>query len=325
MRRWLARSVLPLAGLTACLAFGQVQATEGGVSFYIPGLKGPLAGVVPPPGFYFQNDLYLYNGEFGRSRQIEIGGAVVVDVKQESAINFATPIWVTPVNVLGGNLAFSLTMPFGVPRVTAGALIEAPRLGRTFNFSRSDADFSPGDPVLTTFVGWHSGKVHWATGVSLNVPAGAYEPGQLSNVALNRFVADFYGAVTYLDPELGFEISANAGLELNGRNLDTDYNSGNAIHIDVAASKFLSKELSIGVIASHYQQVSGDTGGRIGPFEGRTTAVGGTIGYTFVAGTTPISTRIKILREVAVENRFHGTIGLVTVAFPIGGPAGPKQ
>ena len=49
--------------------------------------------------------------------------------------------------------------------------------------------------------------------------------------------------------------------------------------------------------------------------------MGGTIGYNFLVGQTPVSTRVKVLREVETENRFRGTIGLLTVSFPLGGQA----
>lgn len=53
--RW--RPHLALAAIAAFGAFSQpVQATEGGASLYVPGLRGPMAGIVPPPGFYFEND-----------------------------------------------------------------------------------------------------------------------------------------------------------------------------------------------------------------------------------------------------------------------------
>ncbi|GAU86638.1 protein [Bosea sp. BIWAKO-01] len=38
---------------------------------------------------------------------------------------------------------------------------------------------------------------------------------------------------------------------------------------------------------------------------------------------TPVSTQLKVLREVAVENRPRGTIALFTLAFPLGGQAAP--
>lgn len=65
----------------------------------------------------------------------------------------------------------------------------------------------------------------------------------------------------------------------------------------------------------------GGEGNRIGPFKGRTAAVGATAGYNFTVAGTPVSARIKVLREVDVENRPQGTIGLFTVAFPLGGHA----
>jgi len=168
-------------------------------------------------------------------------------------------------------------------------------------------------------IGWHAGNWHWKLTAAASIPGGAYEPGQLSNVALNRPVGDFSGALSYLDPALGFDLSAVGGFELNGENNATDYRSGNALHLDLSATKFLTKELSLGVIASHYQQVTGDSGegATLGPYKGRTTALGGTVGYTFEVGKIPVSTRVKVLREVDVENRFQGTIGWLQISFPL--------
>jgi hypothetical protein len=218
-----------------------------------------MAGFVPPPGFYFNNYAYYYYATLGGGRT-QIGGAVLANIKQRAYADFISPIWVTPLQIFGGNLAFSLTLPFGPPGVSAGALIEAPRIGRAFTFKQRDQDWNFGDPVLSSFIGWHSGKFHWSVGGSLNMPAGAYEEGELSNVASNRWIGDVFGGLTYLDPELGHELSGTIGLEINGENNATRYDSGNALHFDVAVSKSQTKELSIGLIAGHYQQVSGDEG-----------------------------------------------------------------
>ena len=265
-------------------------AAEAGTSFYIPGLKGPLAGFLPPPGHYLQDDFYFYDGEIGGGRNILIGGNLVANVRQTTYLNFLTPIWVTPVNVLGGNLAFSATLPFGQPDVRARAVLDGPIINRIFGgpLSRSarDSTFNIGDPVLTGMVGWHSGNFHWNVGASVSIPSGGYQPGELSNVALNRWVGDFFGALTYLDMARGIELSTVGGFTVNGENFATNYDTGNELHVDVALSQYLSKQLSIGVIASHYQQITGDSGSgaRLGAFEGRVTAVGGTLGYSFLVG-----------------------------------------
>lgn len=313
-----------LAGVTVCLGLATgasvLQATESGASLYVPGLRGPTAGIVPPPGFYFENDFYSYSGRLSARTQTQFGGAVLSNVKVEARVNFMTPTWVTPIEIFGGNLGFAVSLPFGVPRVSAGALIAAPRLGRAFGFKLRDSEFLLGDPVVSSFVGWHHGNFHWQVGASVNIPSGTYREGQLSNLSFNRWIGDVFAAATWLDPRIGLDISGAAGIEINGKNNDTDYKSGNAVHVDLAVSQYLSKEFSIGGLFSHYQQISGDSGAgaSLGPYKGRTTAVGATIGYTFNVGTTPVSTRIKILRELSVDNRPKGTVGLFTIAFPIG-------
>lgn len=309
---------------TAWVAVGAVPdavfATESGASLFVPGLRGPGAGIVPPPGFYFENDFYSYSGRLSASTQTQIGGSVLTNVKVQARVNFATPTWVTPVEILGGNLAFAVTLPFGQPRVSAGALIAAPRLGRGFGVKLRDSEFLFGDPVMTSFVGWHAGNFHWQVGTAVNIPSGTYQDGQLSNLSFNRWIGDLYAAATWFDPKIGLDISGAVGFEINGKNDDTDYKSGNAVHGDFAVTYSLTKELTVGAQVSHYQQVTADSGAgaSLGPYKGRTTAIGGSIGYTFVVAGTPVSTRLKILREVSVENRPQGTIGLVSVAFPLG-------
>ncbi len=315
------------ASTVTALGPGDVHATESGASLYVPGFRGPLAGIVPPPGFYFESDFYSYSGRLSASRQTQIGGAVLANVKVEARVGFVTPTWVTPIEILGGNLGFALLLPFGEPRVSAGALIAAPRLGRALGVKLRDSAFLFGDPVLTSFVGWHAGNFHWQVGGSVNIPSGTYREGQLANLSFNRWIGDISAAATWLDPNIGLDISGAVGFEINGKNDDTDYKSGNAVHVDLAVSQYLSKEFSIGALFSHYQQITGDSGAgaTLGPYKGRTTAVGGTVSYTFNVGTTPVSTRLKVLREISVDNRPQGTIALVTVAFPVGvvPPAAP--
>jgi len=276
--------------------------------------------MLPPPGFYFENDFYSYSGRLSARTQTQLGGAVLANVKVEARANFMTPTWVTPLEIFGGNLAFAVSIPFGTPRISAGAVIAAPRLGRAIGVSAHDATFNLGDPIVSSFIGWHAGNFHWQAGGSLSIPAGAYQEGELSNMAFNRWIGDVFAAATWLDPKIGLDISATVGFEINGRNKDTDYRSGNAFHADLAITQYLSKEFSIGVIASHYQQVSGDSGSgaSLGPYKGRTTAIGGSIGYNFTVAGTPVAARLKVLREVSVENRPQGTIALVSLAFPLG-------
>lgn len=309
--------------LGSVLAVPIAEAAEGGLSFYIEGQAVPLGGVVPPPGLYFDSATYFYNGSFGANRTTQLGGNVVGQVKANIVADFASTLWVTPVQIFGGDLAIAFVMPFGEPAVRAGALLNGPLvnqvLGRPVGGTVSDATFNPGDPIVGASLGWHSGNWHWKLSGVVSIPAGGYEPGQLSNIALNRYAGDISAAVTYLDPVLGIDLDLATGVTLNGKNPATQYVTGNEFHVDVAASKSLTKELSVGIIASHYEQFTADTGSgnRIGPFKGRMTAVGGTLGLTVPVGQIPVSARIKVLREVEVKNRFQGTTGFLEVSFPL--------
>lgn len=323
MRSFASRLLVGLLGGWGLVTVPDARAAEGGLSFYVEGQSVPLGGVVPPPGLYFDSTTYFYNAKIGGNRTTQLGGNVISDAKVNLVADFATALWVTPVQVLGGDLAFAFVMPFGEPAVRAGVLLNGPLVnqafGRPVGGAVGDADFNPGDPIVSATLGWHSGNWHWKLAGVMSIPAGAYEPGQLSNVALNRYLGDISAAATYLDPALGYELSAAAGFTINGTNPSTHYTTGNEFHIDVSASKYLAKGVSVGVIASHYQQITGDSGpgAKLGPFKGRVTAVGGTVGVTGQAGHVPISVNLKILREVAVENRFQGTIGFLEVSFPL--------
>ncbi|MBS7698372.1 MULTISPECIES: transporter [unclassified Chelatococcus] len=312
-----------LAAVVGCClaasALGPAEAAENGIGFYLLGSRGPMAGYVPPPGFYLQNDIYFYDGTIGGGRSFPSGGRVVANVKGQARADFVTATWVTPWQVLGGNIALGAIVPFGRVGATAGIELAGPRLGGSVGRTLRDRAEMFGDPVASAVLGWHSGKFHWNTTLLVNVPIGDYREGGLANLAFNRWAADLSGALTWLDPELGVDLSATAGFTFNGENPATDYRTGTEFHVEWAATKTLTKELSVGLVGYHYQQVSGDSGAgaTLGGYEGRVTALGGTVAYNFEAGKTPISTRVKVFREFNVKNRQEGTVGFFTVSLPI--------
>lgn len=308
-----------LISASGSIATNEAQAAEAAQGVYVLGNRGPLAGVTPPPGFYFESETYFYQGDLGGNRTFQSGGVVASNVKLDISATFMTPVWVTPVEILGGNLGFSITIPFGTPNVSAGAVLSSPRIDRIISGRERDAVFNVGDIYLASFVGWHSGNFHWSATALGVVPSGSYETGQLSNISLNRPALDLSGALTYLDPVLGYELSVVPGITFNWINPATQYLTGTEFHLEWSASKYLSKELSLGLVGYFYDQLTGDSGrgDRIGPFKGRVTALGGQIGYTFQVGEIPVSTNVRVLREFDVTNRFAGTATYLTISAPL--------
>jgi hypothetical protein len=301
----------------AMLAFGSASnayAVEGGASFYLLGGKLPLSGVVPGPGMYFQNDVYIYSGSAGANLDLPLGGEVVANVDAFLAFEAPTLLYVTPWEVLGGRLGFGATLPVGYADIEAQ--VDAGPISR----SAQDDVFTVGDPIGSALLGWDAGKLHWSLGASVNVPIGDYQEGEIANISLNRWVADVTGAVTWLDPALGLDLSTAVGITFNGYNEATDYNSGNEFHLEAGITKIFSPAFLAG-LGTYYNHQITDDDGPLGPFKGRVFALGGFASYTFEAGNRPVTASLKYYREFDVKNRLQGDAAFVTVAMPLWVPA----
>jgi hypothetical protein len=325
------RVIVLLSGVSACCALlltsQPASAAEGGHGVYLLGLRSTAVGIAPPPGIYFVNNAYYYSGSASANLTFPaVGGQVVSGVKAKVPLNLASVLWSTPVQVLGGNLAFSALLPIGGPIVDVGGTVTSPFLGSGISAARHGSIFSYGDPALTSSIGWHAGHFHWMFGVTGFVPVGDYQQGALANVANHRWAADVSGAATWLDPNIGLDLSAALGVTFNKENSATNYKTGNEFHFEWAATQNLSKQFSVGIVGYYYRQLTGDSGSGavLGAFKGEVTALGGTVGYNFMAGNVPISTRVRVYREFDVKNRLEGTAGFFTVAIPLhmhGAPA----
>src|SRR5262249_43842537 len=102
-----------LALLASAAIVPSLHPAEGGGGFYLLGSRGAMAGFTPPQGVYIQNDLYVYSGDASAGVDLDLGGRLVANVNAKSVLNMSTALWVTPVQVLGGDLAFTATIPIG--------------------------------------------------------------------------------------------------------------------------------------------------------------------------------------------------------------------
>ncbi|MGR3616587.1 MAG: hypothetical protein ACU0BB_11135 [Paracoccaceae bacterium] len=55
---------------------GQVAAVEGGIETYLLGSRDSMAGVLPPPGTYWNNDFVFFSGS---APAFSVGDIVVTD------------------------------------------------------------------------------------------------------------------------------------------------------------------------------------------------------------------------------------------------------
>ncbi|TNM64775.1 SphA family protein [Aliirhizobium smilacinae] len=297
---------------------GLALAAENGAGFYLLGSKGPAAAITPPPGVYFQNDIWIYSGNLGGGRALPRGGQVAVGVDGDAVLEAPTFLWVLPEELFGGSVGLSATIPFGWMKTSADLTLTGPG-GGVLGGNVTDTVFTIGDPLVGGVLGWEAGNFHWQLGTIINVPIGDYQKGEISNIAFHHWGADVYAGATWLDPTVGLDLSGVVGMTFNAENPATDYRTGNEFHFEWAAVQHFNEQFDAGLVGYAYQQVTGDSGdgATLGDFKGRAFAIGATVGWNFKVGEMPVSTRIKYFHEFGTRNRAEGDSVFLTVSIPL--------
>jgi hypothetical protein len=303
-----------LAVLSQLVQASPTLGAESASGAYLLGLRGPGAGTTPPEGLFFSTQTYFYSGKINGSVRLE-NGTVLGQARVTPLVNVPTFLWVTPIEIGGARLGTSLTIPFGNVAVK----------GNIGPLSRKDQVFTIADPSVGLFLGGRSDQFHWQAGVSVFLPIGDYRKGELANVSKNRGALDVYGALSWVDPALGLDITNVVGVTFNTENEVTKYKTGNEFHWEWAVTRKFENGFSVGPVGYVYQQLTGDTGpgAVLGSFKGRTTAVGASVGYDFKVGQAPISTRVRAYHEVEATRRLRGNAVFLSFSMPLWVP-GPR-
>ena len=247
------RAAMGMGLAVAVSAYGGDRAlsAENAAGFYLLGAKTAMAGFVPPPGTYVTDLNYYYSGSAGGTAATGIAlrqtGAVLnlqadVNIDANAYINAPIALWIAPEKMLGGNVGFGVMVPVGYKKVDVGidasAQLVLPNgtvIGASRHFDFDDSSTKFGDPLLNALIGWHEGNWHWTVGALLNVPVGPWDNDSITNLSFNHWGLDTTGAVTWLDPANGHEISVAAGFTFNWENPDTDYKTGTEFHLEWAS------------------------------------------------------------------------------------------
>jgi hypothetical protein len=303
--------------LAASLSFVQpVLATEYGLGDYLLGYSLPMAGYTPPPGLYFSNTFYLYQGSASANINFPVGKNTVAGVGYNFLFDIDQIAWVTDVKVLGGSLGFAALVPFGGESTSASLSFTGP-LGVNRQFGRTASIDALGDSAFAAFLGWEDGEHHWNATLTGFAPTGHYSSTALAFTGLNRPAIDLKAGYTYLSLETGIEASAALGITLNMINTATNYQSGDELHIEGALNEHLPFGLAAGVGGYYYQQVTADggSGDRVGAFRGRVAAIGPLLSYTFKAETQEVTLSGRWFHEFDVTHRVQGNAIFASLSF----------
>jgi hypothetical protein len=317
------------------------DADEGGVGLWVPGFFGSLSAAPLVPGVAFAAVYYHTSvkagGDVAFARQVNRGnitanftGNLNANINADVDLAMAVPSYTFAQPFLGGQAQVALLVAYGrakghVDATLTGTFGIGP--GFTIGGSRTDVVDGLGDMAPQFSVRWNAGVHNYMTYVTGNIPVGRYDPTRLANLGIGHNALDGGGGYTYLDPHSGSEFSATLGFTYNFENKHTLYRNGVDMHLDVGASRFVTKELQLGWVGYAYQQLSCDTGdgNRVGCFKSRLFGIGPQIGYIVPLGTTHQAYfNLKGYKEFEAEHRPEGWNVWFTLAIsPAAAPPPP--
>jgi hypothetical protein len=333
---------LALGAITASSA--SVKADEGGVSFWVPGFFGSLAASPLVPGFSYANIYYHASvkagGDVAFARQVTRGnimanfsGNLNATINADVNLYMAVPSYTFAQPFLGGQATVLALIPYGRAKGSVDATLTG-NLGLggpgfTISGGRTDQIDGFGDLGGQFNVRWNAGVHNYMTYVATNFTTGLYDPTRLAILGLGHNAVDAGGGYTYLNPQTGIEFSSVLGFTYNFENPHTQYQNGVNMHLDIATSRFVTKQLQIGLVGYAYQQISCDSGvgNRLGCFEARAFGVGPQIGYIVPLGTTHHAYfNLKGYKEFGAEHRPEGWNIWFTLAIsPAAAPPSPTK
>jgi hypothetical protein len=307
-----------VASGTLCFV-ASAHADEGGVSFWLPGQFGSFAAAPGEPGWSLPFLYYHSSTDANASRLFRRGGVLVAGLDVRADLAIAAPTYVFGAPVAGGQASVGITGLFGRVGAETSATLTGPS-GGSLSSGQKDTLESVGDLYPTASLKWNLGNQNFMAYAMAGVPVGSYEVGRLANIGTNHWALDAGGGYTYLDATKGHEFSAVLGFTYNWENKDTDYKNGTTVHLDWAASQFLSEQLHLGVVGYFYNQLSGDSGSGavLGDFKSRVAGIGPQIGYFFPVGGQNWYVNLRGYYEFNARNRPEGWNAWVTLAIPLG-------
>jgi hypothetical protein len=310
---WLLASTVTLLGFAEPAA-----AVETGMSPWPKGFEGFMSGVLPPEaGFYNTKVYYYFSGTAGqvvRDGRVELG----VDVTMNAG--FVYPLVVTDLHFLGGQYAFGGAFDWAGADLSGS--LSTPLGNKAFDVSNN----SVGDTIIVpAILGWHDGLFNWSLALNVYVPTGPYasalqnlQSGTL-NIGRNIWAFMPQYAITYFNPQTGWDVSGSFVYVTMSNNSSTNYQSGDLVQLDWAVGKHFGPggAWEAGVAGNVVEQVGSDrgSGALLGPFKAQSIGVGPALNYSTKLATVPVVFSAKWERDVQARNTFKGDVVNASATF----------
>ena len=233
-------------GLAWVAAATAAKADENGIPFWLSGQFASFAATPASPGWTATLIPYIYGGSASGNTSFPRGGRVTASPDAQSLLMVTQISYAPDTKILNGQLSLGLAVLPGVSSRKVGATAAFGSLAAEGRRSQTVAGFGDLYPVAS--LAWNQGVNNYMAYVTGDIPVGLYGPSNFSNLGIGHGAIDGGGGYTYLDPTSGREISTVVGATFNFINPSTDYTNGVDLHLDWAASQFLSEQWQVGVV-----------------------------------------------------------------------------
>ncbi|MFQ3458365.1 MULTISPECIES: SphA family protein [Bradyrhizobium] len=322
------RAVLGIVGAIALSTMPRTAlADAGGLSFWLPGAFASLTAAPAVPGWAYETIYIHLDTSANAGKNFVIGnrvpGSVVAGLNAHADVLIEGFTYTWAQSVLGGQAAVTFLTAPGNIGVGVDATLTGPR-GNTVSGVATDNRNTVSDVFYQGTLKWNQGVNNEMFYIFGNIPSGTYDSSRLANLSFGFTAIDVGGAYTYLNPESGQEFSVLAGVTYNGMNKDLQYQNGIDFHVDWGLSKFVAKNVHVGVAGYYFQQLTGDSGAgaKLGDFKGRVAGIGPQVGFIFpVADGYQGYLNVRGYKDFAAENRPEGWTAWVTFQLSPAAPA----
>ena len=280
------------------------QAGEGGVSHVMPGANATMLDLPPTaPGWFFKPMYINYRGDITAKLPTAVG--IVANAEATTNTIALGGGYGFEQKVLGAHYGVAAFVPYSWVDISA----ETAAIGgkRIQNSVSGIGDVT----IVPVLMAWKSGDVQYDFLLPIYAPTGSYKVGRLGNTGLNYWTFDPIVGVSYNNAKSGFNAAAHLGYAINTENGDTQYKSGNVLHLDASVQQIFplgSGLANIGAEAWYFDQVTCDSGAgaTLGCFKGRTAGIGPVLGYIQPIGQQRMLFELKWLPELDTKNRLNG-------------------
>ncbi len=285
------------------------HAEEGGGGHYSPGGMASMMDNAPDtPGFALSVMYNYYDGDASASQVIPDAGNLELGLSATANTAVFGFSWLFEPKLWDATVMTGVFVPIQDLEVNAKANLTPGGSAAVHDTTTDIADITLIPAMLT----WKSGDWSWCALLNVYAPTGGFEIGALANTGKNYWTFDPTAGVTYFSQKTGFSATAFAGVTMNTKSTDTNYQSGAGFHIDATVAQYLPLGkgfFGIGATGFWFQQISGDSGSgaTLGGFEGSTAGLGPVISYILpLENNRAMMAELKWEPELETTNRIKG-------------------